>query len=66
MRSPFEGSVLVSGIADHHRNNCLLVLEDGKARVEGLPLQGPSGMSECNGSDYITENGREEAEDLLL
>lgn len=66
MRSPFEGSVLVSGIEDHCRNNCLLVLEAGKARVEGLSLQGSSGMSECNGSHYITENGRREAEDLFL
>lgn len=65
MRSPFEGSVLVSGLAEHHRNNCLIVIEARKARVEGCPFR-PSGMSDCSGSHHIAENGRKEAEDLLL
>lgn len=56
----------VSGLAEQDRNNCLIVLEAGKARVEGLYLQGPPGMSECNGSHHIMESGRKEAEELLL
>lgn len=42
MRSPFEGSVLVSGLVavEYYRNNYLTVLEAGKARTGGLPLAG--------------------------
>lgn len=66
MRSSLEGSVLVSGLAEHHRNNCLLVLETQKARVEELYLQGLSGMSEHSGRHHITESGRKETQDLLM